>query len=825
MKNELLKKILPHVIAVVVFLAISLIFCKPALEGNELNQHDIKSWKAMAQNAFEYKEKHGQFPLWNPNLFGGMPNYQVAMDGKTILPDTVKIFSLWTPKPVNFFFVSCLCFYILCIVLSARPVIAIFGGLAFAFATYNPIIISVGHESKMWAIAFMPLLIAGLIAVFEKKYWLGFALSVFGFYQQISVNHLQITYYTFIIAGAIALCYLFIAIKEKNWKHIGIAIGISAISALIGVAGNALVLKTTSEYAKYTIRGGKDIEISGDTVRQIARKGLDPDYAFEYSLGKAEVVTILMPNAFGGGSSEVLSEKSKVVDKLTSRGVPEDNALQLASQLPRYWGGIDGAAGTAGPPYLGVITCILALIGFVVYKNPIRWGLLAVSILCVLMAYGKYLLGFNTFLLNNLPFYNKFRAPTMALVITQFVMPVMAVLTLHYLLFREKSRELLKTDFKKILIAVGGLIALLLLMYIGMDYGSPLDKQLMSYKFDNSGNDEINRLIVSGMKSDRSAMFGGQVMRTVGFAALVLALLYMYTRNAIKPLYVAIIILLISTIDLFVIGKKYLNEDSYVPADSSMAEFMPTAADAEILKDKDPDFRVFNTIGNPYVDSKTPYYFKAVGGYHPAKLRIYQDLIERYLYGNPNREVLNMLNTKYSIQQISQGGDVAAIKNPGAFGPCWLVKNVKIVNSRIDALQALGNTSLRDTAIVDKDFAGKVVQPQWDSASSVRQTKFEPDVIEYEASCNGPQFAVFSEIYYPKGWNAYIDGKKTDYVNVNYVLRGLSIPAGKHAIKFVFEPESVKQGRSIMFIASIFIALIFVGGLFMAWKESRKTAG
>ncbi len=825
MKNDLLKKILPHAIAIVIFLVVSLLFCKPALDGNELNQHDIKSWKAMAQNAFEYKAQHGHFPLWNPNLFGGMPNYQVAMEGKSILPDMVKVISLGTPKPVNFFFVACLCFYILCIVLRARPVIAIFGALAFAFATYNPIIISVGHESKMWAIAFMPLCIAGLIAVFEKKYWLGFALATFGFFQEISVNHLQITYYTFLIAGFIALAYLFIAIKEKNWKHIGLSTVILGIAALIGVAGNALVLKTTSEYSKFTIRGGKDIEISGDTVKQINRKGLDPDYAFEYSLGKAEVVTIMMPEAFGGGSSEVLKENTKVIDKLTSRGVPENSAVQLAGQLPRYWGGIDGAAGTAGPPYLGAIVCILALIGFVVYKHPVRWGLLAVSILCVLMAYGKYLLGFNTFLLNNLPLYNKFRAPTMALVITQFVLPMMAVLTLHYLFFREKSQELLKQDFKKILIAVGGLIGLLLIMYIGMDYSSPTDKMILNYRFDESGTDEINRLIISGMKADRKAMFGGQVMRTLGFAVLIAGLLWLYLKNFLKPVYVVAIILLASTADLLVVGKKYLDEDKYVPKDSSMSEFMPNSADTEILKDKDPDFRVFNTLGNPYVDSRTPYYHKAVGGYHPAKLRIYQDLIERYLSGNPDRQVLNMLNTKYSIQQNPQTGSPVAVRNPDAFGACWLVKHVSIAPNRVDALQMLGKTNLKDTAVADKDFEKNIVQPQWDSASSIRLTKFDPDAVEYEANCNGPQFAVFSEIYYPKGWNAYVDGKKVEYVNANYVLRGLSIPAGKHAIKFVFEPESVKQGRSIMFIASILVVLIFVGGLFMAWKESPKTTG
>lgn len=821
MKNDILKKAIPHVIAIAIFLIVSVLFCKPVLDGNVLAQHDFMSWKGAAQNSFEYKERTGHFPLWNPNLFSGMPNYQVAMDGKSVLPNMVSVFSLWLPKPINFFFVACICFYILALVLRARPIIALFGALAFAFATYNPIIISVGHESKMWAIAFMPLLFAGLICIFEKKYWLGFALTTFGVYQQIGSNHFQITYYAILIAACIAIGYMVRYIKKSDWKHIGIAAAISIAAAIIGVAGNALSLKTTSEYAKLTIRGGKDIEIKGDTVTKVDKKGLDTDYAFEYSLGTAEAATILMPNSFGTSSREVLKENSKVVDKLVARGVPEASAAQLAGQLPRYWGGIDGAAGTAGPPYIGVITCILALIGFVLLKHPLRWGLLAVSILSVLMAYGKYMPGFNEFLFNNLPVYNKFRAPTMALVITQITLPVMAVLCLHYLLFRERSRELLKADFKKILIAVGSLIALLLIMYIGMDYGSPTDKLIMQAQFDQSGSDELNRLIISGMKSDRKAMFIGQVGRTFLFALIVLGLLYMYARNAMKEIPVIVSLLVISSIDLFVIGKDYLNEDSYVAPDSMEATFVPNAANTEILKDKDPNFRVFNTTANPYTEAVTSYYHKSIGGYHPAKLRTYQDVIERYL-SQPNQQVLDMLNAKYVIRQDQQTGQPVAVRNPGAFGNCWLVKYVKVVDSRVDAIQALGTTNLRDTAIVDKSFSSQVTQPQWDSASTISLTKFDNDEIEYSAKCNGPQFAVFSEVYYEKGWNAYIDGKKVDYANANYVLRGLSIPAGNHTIRFAFEPESVKSGTSISFIASILILVALVGGLFMAWRQSRK---
>ncbi|HNU15825.1 MAG TPA: hypothetical protein PKI55_15350, partial [Chitinophagaceae bacterium] len=361
MNNPLLKKLLPHAIAIIIFLVVAALFCKPALEGNVLNQHDTIGWKGMAQNSFDYKEKNGHFPLWNPNLFSGMPNYQVAMEGKTILPDTVKIFSLGLPKPINFFFLACLCFYILCLILRLNPVVGILGALGYAFSTYNPVIINAGHDTQMLATAFMPLLLAGIISTFQKKYWLGFALTTFGAYQQISVNHLQISYYFFLVVVLITIGYLVKWIKEKDWKHIAISGAITVTSALIGLAGNAMVLMTTSEYSKFTMRGGKDISIEGDKVTATSTKGLDTSYAFVYSLGKAETFTLLMPNAFGGGHSNSLGEGSAVASKLMNRGIDEANAEQIAQSMPKYWGALPY---TAGPAYLGVIIFVLGLLGF-----------------------------------------------------------------------------------------------------------------------------------------------------------------------------------------------------------------------------------------------------------------------------------------------------------------------------------------------------------------------------------------------------------------------------------------------------------------------------
>ncbi|OSZ77604.1 hypothetical protein CAP36_14620 [Chitinophagaceae bacterium IBVUCB2] len=822
MKNPLLQKLLPHFLAVLVFLIVSVLFCKPALEGDVLNQHDNVGWKGMAQNSFEYKDKNGHFPLWNPNLFSGMPNYQVALEGKTILPDLTKIFSLGLPKPINFFFLACVCFYILCLALRIRPVIGILAGLGFAFSTYNPVIVAAGHDTQMLATAFMPLLIAGLIFTYEKKYWLGLALTTYATYQQIGVNHLQVSYYTFLIAIAITLCYVYVWIKQKDWKHLGIAAAITIVSAIIGIAGNALTLKTTSEYAKYTMRGGKNISIEGDSVKVAKTSGLDTSYAFQYSLGTAETVTFLMPNAFGGSSSRPAGEESKVVEKLIDKGIPENQATQFAANLPAYWGKLD----TSGPAYLGVIICVLGLIGFVVVKKPIRWGLLVITIFGIFMAWGKYFGSFNVFLFEYLPMYNKFRAPSFSQVIPQFAVGVAAALALQYLLFEEKIKDSFKADFKKVLYTVGGLFALLALMYLMMDYKAPGDAALLANINEQTKSTEIGSAVLSGLKADRKAMFGGQLLRAAGFSILLLGVLYAYLRNWIKPLAAGIILLFISTLELTMVSHKYLDDEYYVsPDDYANTNFAPSSIDQQILQDKDPNYRVFNMSGgNPYAESRTSYFHKSVGGYHPAKLRIYQDVIEKYLSARPTPAILNMLNTKYIVVQDPQTGQPGLLPNPETFGPCWLVKNVKLVDDQVAAIVALGNTNLKDTAIVEKSFSKNIIQPQADSASSIKMIKYDNDAIEYEANCNGPQFAVFSEVYYPVGWNAYIDGKKVDYVNANYILRGISIPSGKHAVKFVFEPESVKSGTSIMFISSIIILLVFVGGLFMAWREGRKTA-
>lgn len=822
--NLWLKKALPHVLAILVFLVVTLLFCKPVLDGKVLNQHDsgISGWKGSAQNAFEVKEKTGTMPLWSTSVFSGMPNYQIAMEGKSALPvDLNKVLGLGLPKPMNFFFIACVCFYILCIVLRFNPVIGILGGLAFAYSTYNPLIVSAGHETKMLAIAYMPFLLAGLLLIFTKRYWIGLAVATLGATLELMANHPQVAYYFFIIAGAITIAYVINWVKNKELKHLAVSLSLSAVAALIGLGCYALAFLSTNEYAKYTMRGGKSVEITGTEVKAANTRGLDADYAMSYSMSQVEPLIMLMPKAVGGSSSTTLKEDSKVIEKLAAAGVPEMQAAQFIGQIPAYWGGMTKPGDySGGPAYIGAIIFILAIIGFVIVQNPMKWPLLIASVLAVMMSWGSYFLGFNEWLLNNLPLYNKFRAPSMALVICQLTLPLMAVITLYTLFFAKDSKEILRSNFKKILYTLAGITAFLGLLYIAQSYTSAFDQQIMQMQLDPNGGDTFNRAIIAGMKADRQSLFGAQVMRAVLFMLLVLGVIYAVLKNMLKPVVAVTLLAVVCLIDLWVIDKQYFPDELYVAKDEVASQVeVPTAIDQEILKDKDPHFRVYDVQARD--DNRVSYFHRSARGYSAAKLRIYQDVIERYFTGMPDQQVLNALDVRYIISR-GEDGQQHLIPNPDAYGAAWFVKAVKPVATEVEELQAAGNTNLRDTAVVPQSALKGGANLVADTTSSITLAKYTNDEIEYNTNSSSGGFVVFSEIYYPAGWKASIDGKETDIIKTNYFMRGLVVPAGKHHIKMVFDPETVKRGMTISYLSSWLLILVVLGGFFMQWWVDKK---
>ena len=818
-----LKKILPHILSIIVFLLASILFCKPVLDGNELQQHDIVGWKGAAQNAYDVKAKTGKMPLWNTHLFSGMPNYQIAMEGKSVLPDMNRIFGLGLPEPANFLFIACICFYILGIALGLNPVVAILGALAYGFSTYNPVIISAGHNTKMLAIGYMPLLLTGILLVFKKRYWVGLAVATLGAYQELMSNHPQINYYFFIIAGVLTVFYVVKWVKEKDFKQIGIAVVLCGIAAAVGLGAYYLTFATTKEYTDYTMRGGRSVEIQGDQVKEAKTTGLDQDYAFSYSMKMPEPLVMLMPEAYGGSSGEPLKDKAqeKIVERLVALNIPQLNAVapQMVAQIPGYWGGmVKPGESTSGPPYVGAIICLLALVGFVIVKGPVKWGLLSATVLAIIMSWGSYFTGFNEFLLHNLPLYNKFRAPSMTLVIPELTLVVMAVVTAQRVFFSADGRKLVQQNFKKILYAIGGLIVFLGLVYIGQSYTSGYDEML-------SGQlpDQIKVVLINSLKSERQSVFLGQILRTILYSALITGIIYLYMKSKLKPVLSVLILGVIVFIDLWSVDKKYLPDEAYSPKETGDSQvFVRSKTDEQILRDKDPHFRVFDKVRIFSSDNNhTPYYHRSILGYHPAKLRIYQDIIERYFSaGQPPENLLNALDTRYIIEQTPQGQEVI-LPNPNTYGAAWFVKAVKPEANDAAELQAIGATHLRDTAIIPQTAAATVGNIQADTLAALTLGKYTNDEIEYAASSSTPQFAVFSEVYYPAGWTAFIDGKEVPVVKTDYFLRGVTVPAGKHTIRFVFAPSKVKRGLASSYISSILVVLLVVGGLWTQWWVDR----
>ncbi|MCC6286982.1 MAG: YfhO family protein [Chitinophagaceae bacterium] len=826
MKNFNFKALVPHFIAIGIFLIVAVIYCRPALEGKVLFQSDNVHWKGMAQSSFEYKEQKGHFPFWNTHLFSGMPNYQVAMEAKSFIPDLHTIFTLGLPKPIGFFFLACLSFYILCCTLKIRPAIGILGSLAFAYATYNALIIAAGHDTKMWTMAYMPALLAGLLLIYNKKYWAGLAVAIIAGNWQVAFNHPQVTYYFVIAAGIITLGYIVNWVKQKEWRPLSISLALVAIAGIASLANSAMTLLTTAEYSKYTMRGGKTIETSGAEIKKVDTKGLDKDYAFQYSIGKSEILTAFMPGVFGESSFMHFDEDSKLVSELVERNIPENQAVQLAASLPRYWGGMEEATG--GTLYYGAIICFLAIIAMVVVKNPIKWWIAGAIMLFIFMAWGRNFSGFNSFLLDYFPLYNKFRSPNTALIIPQFLLPLLAVMGLQEIFFTPKGKEELQSSLKKILYALGGLFVITLLIYFFNDFRTAVDKQILAaYSNPQNGSGEMGNIIINALKAERKSMFMSSVFRALLFAGLVVGLLFLYLKNVLKPLAIIIIFTVINTIDLLVIDNHYLNADNYLDEDSYQSQsFNPTSANTQILQDKDPHYRVYNLSQDRFNDAITSYFHRSVGGYHPAKLRIYQDLIETQLAKSPmNMDVLNMLDTRYFIiPPQEQQGQYGVFKNDSALGAAWFVKHIKYVNGPVEEIKALDKFGPKDTVIVDnslKTITGN--DPVYDSAATIKLESYDNDEIKYRSNSSSPQFAVFSEVYYPAGWNAYLDGKKVEYAKVNYVLRGMPVPAGKHEIIFKFEPASYSTGQKLIYFGNILFYLALAGAAFALWKQ-RKTA-
>jgi len=867
------KTLLPHLIAVGIFLLVTIIFCKPALEsGVVLKQSDISSWQAMSHQSFEYKEKNGHFPLWATTMFSGMPAYQIALEGTwTPLGIIDKVIQMGLPQPLNFFYLACICFYFLCICLGVRPYVSIIGALAFAFCSYSPIIITAGHVTKMLALAYAPAVMGAVVLIFRKKYFLGFSLAALLTALQIGQGHQQISYYLFIILALMTISFLVFSIKDKEISHALKSVGLLIVAGIVGVAANALVLMTTYEYSKESKRGGQ-LVVDGNTnksdlVKDGKTQGLSKDYAFQWSYGIAETWSLMVPGAMGYGLHYAERDgETHLFPKLTEKSAtakffaeelnaPEEQANNYAfsSSQRVYWG---SQPFTNGPVYLGAIICFLFLVSMFMLNNKHKWWILAASVFGILMAWGNHLPGFNYFLFDHFPLYNKFRVPTMALIIPQLLFPIAAVLTINTIIDNNDESQWKKFRFASI-----ATVAVFLLVFafynstdfsrenkqrtqaatkafqenkagfsmamqqLGADFTPETDNRIMEEMMENVGQNPnvdavgISKKLVAAIRKDRAHFLFNDIIRSLIFVLLAGLIIALFIKKKINWMIMVVGVTLLSTIDLLQFGAHYLNDKSFANKDEYESnEFPLSDADNMILQDTDPNYRVFNTRGLD--EAKTSYHHKSIGGYHPAKLGIYDDLVQYQLNGQLNIAVVNMLNAKYVIQQ--QGDQLVASKNPGALGNVWFVKGVNYVNGPVEEMKAITTFNPADTAVVDasyKSILGSFANA--DSSESIKQTAFDNDAIMYESNTKAPHLAVFSEIYY-KDWKAYIDGKPTSFGKANYVLRTMLIPAGKHQIEFKFEPQSVPIGNTLSTIFGWLISLLLFAALLMSARNLSK---
>jgi hypothetical protein len=816
------KKVIPHAIAIAVFLIVALIYCQPALQGKVVMQHDISHWKGAFQQSEVYKQTHGHYPLWTNGLFSGMPTFQIGgVAGNYIAGLIHNIITLGLPAPIEFFFLACICFYFLCIVLRINPYIGILGSLAFAYATYNPIIIAVGHNTKMLSIAYMPAVLGGVLLIFKRKYWLGGALTAVFVSNLIAMNHLQIAYYLFLAIGIMTIFYAIYWIKNKDLKHLGLVAAFSLTAAFIGVLCNASSLLSTYEYQKATIRGGASELAEKQQNKENSKTGLDKDYAFSYSMFLTEPFTMMVPRIFGGSSDklEVSEDKSKAIETLQT--MPQELGQKLQGNLSWYWGGIGG---TSGPPYVGAIICFLAILAMFVVDKEYKWWAATAILLTIVMSWGSYFDGFNSILYKYLPFYNKFRAPSMILVIPQLLLPMLAVLTVD-VISKTDNRVALLPAFKKGLIATGGVFAFLLVLYFSYDYLSKSNVELLNQVKGMSQPQlqEYVKTFFDGLVQDRKSLMMGDIFRSFGFIAVAAVILFLLIRKTISPLIATVALTVFVLIDVMPIDNKYLNSENYQEKEENNLPFQKTQADEAILADKSY-FRVFNMGGDAFNENYTSYYYNSVGGYHPAKLKIYQDLIEKKLSSQqPNMHVFSMLNTKYFIQKDRNGQTENYQRNDSALGAAWFVQAIRYVKNATEEMTVLGTVDPKNIALVQEQYKASIpFSPQPDNAATIQLVKFDNDVVTYKSNSSTNQFAVFSEVYYKDGWKALVDGKELPFVKVNYVLRGMALPAGQHNIEFRFEPQGYYTGQTITDIFSVVLLLLLAAAAFMEYR-SRKT--
>ena len=827
------KKFLPDVVVVLVFAIISFAyFLVPVTQGKILFQHDASAGVGSAQELTEYQNRTGETTRWTNSIFGGMPTYQMSPSYQSTdgLSQVMNAYHLWLPDNVWFLFAYLLGFYILLRAFDFRQTLAALGSIMWAFSSYFLIIIAAGHLWKVMALAYLPPMIAGIVLAYRGRYLSGFIVTALFTAFEIKANHVQMTYYYLFIILFMVIAYLVKAVREKQLTGFMKSTGVVAAAAVIGIAINLSSLYHTWQYQKESMRGKSEL-VKKDAANQTS-SGLDRDYITQWSYGIDETLTLLVPDA-KGGATVPLSKNATAMAK----AAPQIQSMipQLYDAIPQYFG---TQPGTSGPVYVGAFVLFLFILGLFIVRGSMKWALLAATVLSVLLAWGHNFMGFTNFFLDYIPMYAKFRTVASILVIAEFTIPLLAALALKKMV--DEPEVLTKQmKFVYISLALTAGVALLIALFPGMmePFISDQERQMITSIQGMDGN--TANMILSNIAAMREAMVSADAWRSVIVILIGFALLFLYKMKKLRADYMVICMAVLCLVDMWQVDKRYLNDEMFVPKSERDMPHQATSTDLAIMKDKSLDYRVLNLASNTFNENETSFFHKSIGGYHPAKLRRYQEMIDAYIAPemqaamqaiaakNGNMQevdgakvfpVLNMLNTKYFILPL-QGGATMPLQNIYAQGNGWFVDKINYVADANAEYAGVGKIDVRHEAVADKKFESVLGKAQSnDSTAKVKLVKYEPNNLQYTIDSKNGGVVVFAEIYYP-GWTATIDGQPAELGRVNYILRALNVKAGKHTVVLDFHPTSISTTETIAYIAIVILLLAIAGAGYMEWKK------
>ena len=805
-----LKKLLPHLLVVLGFIIVSLAYFSPVLEGKMLYQSDIAQYIGMSRQQTEFVNQTGEQPYWTDAAFVGMPTYQLGANYPHNYVKELDRSLRFLPRPADYLFLYFIGFYALMLVLRTDYRLAFLGALAFGFSTYFIIILGVGHNAKAHAIAYMPVVLAGIILCFRNKFLWGFLLLALGMALEISANHFQMTYYLLLLVIVLGIAYFIDAWREKRLPDYFKALGVMVLAVALALGTNATNLMATMEYTEFSTRGDSGLTINPDGSEKAA-DGLDYSYITEYSYGILESFNLFIPGFMGGSNGEDIGTESEVYRELTQMGVPLAQAKAFSESAPMYWG---DQPFVGAPAYIGAVVIFLAIMALFLIKGRLKWWLVGGSILALVLSWGKNFNVVTQFFIDYVPLYDKFRAVSSIQVIIELCLPVLAVVGLAKLFQGGTQAEPQNKYALKWATIIAGGTALGFLLLKGMfSFSGPADGMLLQ---------QLGPGFLRALKEDREALFTSDAIRSLVLVLLAAGIIWIYLKGKLKQNAVVILIGLLIVFDLVGVDRRYVNNDDFVSARLVNQPWQPTEADRQIAQDTG-HYRVMDISGSPFNTGRTSYFHKSIGGYHAAKPGRMQDLIDFHISQN-NTAVLNMLNAKYFIIPGEEGPQAQV--NPNALGNAWFVDKVELAKDPNEEILKLGTINLRTTAVVNDSLHGMVEGVIGAEAigiqGNIELVEYQPNKLVYQSETSEDQMAVFSEMYYPHGWKVSIDGQRVSHFPANYLLRAMIVPAGSHTITFEFDPPVVKTGSSIALASTVIFGLVLVGSGIYGYRRRLK---